>query len=102
MIYKVPAKMKVLDALKHIFPESSKRTLQGWLKNGRFFLDGKPLWQGHLDLERGQVIQAKTTFKPPKVPGLKILYEDRYFVVVDKPTGLLSVPLDEEKEGNKR
>lgn len=95
MEYLVPENMTVLDALRLIYPESSRRTLQSWLKNGRFFIDGKKLERENFPLTSGQKLHSKTTFKPPKIPGLKILYEDRYFVVIDKPVGLLSVPLDE-------
>lgn len=31
-------------------------------------------------------------YNPPKTPFLTILYEDEYIMVVDKPSGLLSVP----------
>lgn len=31
-------------------------------------------------------------YQPPRHHGLNILYQDRYFLVVDKPSGLLSVP----------
>lgn len=86
--------MSALEALRKLYPDSSRRTLQQWLKNGRFRLDGKPLKRENLPLAEGQVITAQETFCAPKVPGLNILYEDRYIVVIDKPVGLLSVPLD--------
>lgn len=87
--------MKAIEALRKIYPDSSRRTLQGWLENGRFLLDGEPLRREDALLETGQVIQSKETFKKQKVPGLTVLYEDRYFIVIDKPEGLLSVPLDD-------
>jgi len=87
--------MSVLEALRELYPESSRRTLQTWLKRGRFQVDGTPLKREDVELVEGQVLQAKETFKTPKVPGLKILYEDRHLIVIDKPVGLLSVPLDE-------
>lgn len=95
MEYVVPSPMSALEAIRKIYPDSSRRTLQAWLKNGRFRVDGKPLTRENALLTDGQVIQAKETFKAPKIPGLKILYEDRYFIIIDKPVGLLSVPLDE-------
>jgi tRNA pseudouridine32 synthase/23S rRNA pseudouridine746 synthase/23S rRNA pseudouridine1911/1915/1917 synthase len=98
MEYIVPSAMSALEALRKIYPDSSRRTLQTWLKNGRFQLDGKPLKIENAPLSEGQTITSKETFKPPKVPGLKILYEDRYMIVIDKPVGLLSVPLDEGKQ----
>jgi len=97
MEYIVKSPETVLEALKKIYPDSSRRTLQSWLKNSRFRINGKPIRQENLLLTDGQVIECKDTFKPPKVPGIKILYEDRYFIVIDKPLGLLSVPLDEGK-----
>lgn len=87
--------MTALEALRKIYPDSSRRTLQTWLKNGRFRVDGKPVKQESAQLTEGQMIRSLDTFKAPKVPGLKILYEDRYMIVIDKPIGLLSVPLDE-------
>lgn len=95
MEYTVPFPTNALEALRKIYPDSSRRTLQNWLKNGRFRVDGKPLKREDILLTDGQIIEAKETFKTPKVPGLKILYEDRYLIVIDKPVGLLSVPLDE-------
>ncbi len=95
MEYTVPSEMSALEALRKIYPDSSRRSLQTWLKNGRFRIDGKPLTKENLILTQGQVITAQETFKAPKVPGLKILYEDRYLIIIDKPSGLLSVPLDE-------
>ena len=87
--------MSAIEALRKIYPESSRRTLQNWLKNGRFRVDGKPLRREDALLTDGQKINSKETFKAPKVPGLNILYEDRHIIVIDKPVGLLSVPLDE-------
>lgn len=95
MEYTIPSPMTALEALRTIYPDSSRRTLQTWLKNGRFRVDGKPVKQETAQLSEGQVLRSLDTFKAPKVPGLKILYEDRYMIVIDKPVGLLSVPLDE-------
>ena len=95
MKYTVPSLMSALEALRKIYPDSSRRTLQIWLKNGRFRLDGKPLRRENEPLEPGQIVTVEEAFKAPKVPGLNILYEDRHLIVIDKPVGLLSVPLDE-------
>jgi tRNA pseudouridine32 synthase/23S rRNA pseudouridine746 synthase/23S rRNA pseudouridine1911/1915/1917 synthase len=88
--------IKALEALRVLYPDSSRRTLQNWLKAGRFSVDGKPLYQEHLELAPGQVLRAQVSFRNQVIPGLKILHEDRYLIAIDKPIGLLSVPLDEE------
>jgi len=95
MEYKVPSQMRALEALRLLYPDSSRRTLQAWLKNGRFFVDGQPLRREDALLEPGQNLHSKEIFRTPKVPGLRILHEDRYCIVIDKPVGLLSVPLDD-------
>lgn len=89
--------MSALEALKKLYPESSRRTLQTWLKNGRFTINGQILKREDDPLEKGQILQSQETFRAPKIPGLKILYEDRYLIAIDKPINLLSVPLDEGK-----
>ncbi len=95
MEFILPEDMILSEVLAKLYPDSSRRTLQTWLKNGRFRVDGKLVQRENLSLKKDQVLVAKETFKAPKVPGLKILYEDRHFIVIDKPVGLLSVPLDE-------
>ncbi len=87
--------MKALEALKKLYPDSSRRTLQNWLKAGRFTIDGKPILRDNEEFQIGQVVSSKENCKPQLVPGLKVLYEDRYLVAIDKPMGLLSVPLDD-------
>ena len=95
MKYLVPSPMKALDAIRHIFPDSSRRTLQNWIKAGRFLVDGAPLQREDTELAAGQIICAQQSCRPQLIPGLKVLYEDRYLIAIEKPVGLLSVPLDE-------
>jgi tRNA pseudouridine32 synthase/23S rRNA pseudouridine746 synthase/23S rRNA pseudouridine1911/1915/1917 synthase len=96
MEYKVPHQMNVREALSVLYPDSSRRTLQNWLIAGRFSVDGKLLKRENELLEEGTVLVSKDVCQAPKVPGIKILYEDRHLIAIEKPVGLLSVPLDEE------
>lgn len=95
MKYTVPKPMSLREALSCIYPDSSRRTLKNWLQAGRFSLDGKRLTREDTPLETGQILLSKDTCSAPKVPGLKILFEDRHLIAIEKPAGLLSVPLDE-------
>lgn len=94
MEYAISETLLALEVLRKLYPDSSRRTLQNWIKAGRFTVDGSLLKQENLILEKGQVIRSQETFRPPRIPGLKILYEDRQLIAIDKPEGLLSVPLD--------
>lgn len=95
MDYKITSLQKAIEALRHLYPESSRRTLQNWLRAGRFSVNGIPLLREDTKLTPGQILRSKTTCRPQPIEGLKILFEDRYLVAIDKPDGLLSVPLDE-------
>ncbi len=95
MEHTVTTPTKALEVLRALYPDSSRRTLQNWLKAGRFTVDGKLLRREDTELAAGQVLRAQESFRAQTVPGLKILYEDRYLIAIDKPVGLLSVPLDE-------
>ena len=90
----IDSPLLLLEAIRKLYPDSSRRTLQAWIKAGRFSVDGKRVSRENLTLKAGSRLVSQETFAPPRIPGLKILYEDRYLIAIDKPVGLLSVPLD--------
>jgi tRNA pseudouridine32 synthase/23S rRNA pseudouridine746 synthase/23S rRNA pseudouridine1911/1915/1917 synthase len=85
----------LLEALRSLYPDSSRRTLQNWLKAGRFTLNGKTVQKENTTLEPGQTLASQENFRPPRMESIPVLFEDRYLIAIDKPVGLLSVPLDE-------
>lgn len=88
--------LPLLDALALLSPGSSKTTLRSWLKDERVCVDGKVEKIGSKMIHKNQVITVGG--KPPRtVEGLQILYEDSHIVVIDKPSGLLSVASAFEK-----
>jgi len=91
----VSESVSALELLRKFYPDSSRRTLQNWIKAGRFTVDGSPLRRENEVLVEGQMLRSKETIRAPRIPGINILYEDRYLVAIDKPVGLLSVPLDD-------
>lgn len=101
MEFKATSPTLLLEALRKLYPDSSRRTLQNWLKSGRFSLNGKEILKENTDLEAGDVLSSKQTFSRPRIPGVPILYEDRHLIAIDKPEGLLSTPLDEEASTKK-
>ncbi len=95
MQFTAPKDTPILEAIKALYPDSSKRTLQNWLKAGRFTLEGKLVQKENIILRQGQILNSQETFRKPRVPGVKIIYEDRYLIAIEKPEGLLSTPLDD-------
>jgi 23S rRNA pseudouridine1911/1915/1917 synthase len=94
MDFIISDRMSILDALRQLFPHSSRRTIQHWIKGNRFSLDGQPIERDTFMAEKGQTLQSVDAFRTKKAANINIIYEDRYFIAVDKPVGLLSVPLD--------
>jgi tRNA pseudouridine32 synthase/23S rRNA pseudouridine746 synthase/23S rRNA pseudouridine1911/1915/1917 synthase len=80
----------LLEALGKVAPDSSRNTLRTWVKDGRVVVDGIVQTQVNAPLTKGQQLVVEGR-KPKKEGSLPILYEDSHFVVIDKPSGLLSV-----------
>lgn len=96
MIYVVPQDLSILDALLGMFPQSSKTTLRSWIKEGRIFVDNEIVKASNIQVSAGQVITLGQRKKYIK-DLIPIIYEDKDLVVIDKPTGLLSVAAAFEK-----
>jgi 23S rRNA pseudouridine1911/1915/1917 synthase len=96
MKYIVPQDLTLLEALTALSPQSSKTTLRSWLKEGRITVDGQVMKLGHLPVLQGQTIRIGPRRKMIE-GGVEILYEDTDLVVIDKPSGLLSVATFFEK-----
>lgn len=83
----------LLDELVKLYPDSSKRTLRIWLKNRRVSVDGSIVTIGkHLVKKGSQILVGQVV--PDLIKEFKILFEDDHIIIIDKPVGLLSVPLD--------
>jgi 23S rRNA pseudouridine1911/1915/1917 synthase len=87
----------LLDVLQALSPDSSKNNLKSWVEKGRVFVDGSVVKKFQLELKAGQEVTVgpKASFTDE---GIKIVYEDRYLVVLDKPDTLLSVATLTEEE----
>ena len=84
----------LLSILERLSPDSSKNTLRSWVEKGRVTIDGRLARRINVTLQKGQeVVVGKNNIYADE--GLKIVYEDRDIVVIEKPAKLLSVDLDE-------
>ncbi|MBR3164486.1 RluA family pseudouridine synthase [Candidatus Saccharibacteria bacterium] len=86
-----PQLSRLDKALAELYPEYSRATLQKFIKNGQVTLDGAVV------LSPKQLINPDTTtihldqHTSLSTPCPPILYEDTNVLVLNKPTGLLSV-----------
>lgn len=96
--YKVTHECELLEFLFEIFKDSSKNSVKSLLSNHRVLVDGAPVSQFNYKLYPGDIVMiAKTAIKQKARSNLPIIYEDDEMIVIDKPSGLLSVASDKEK-----
>lgn len=86
----------LLDRLEQLYPDSSRRTLKNWVKWGRVFVDGMCHFKCEAILSPDQKISLEKK-DPRLIAGLPLLYEDRWMIVIHKPSGLLSVPAENDR-----
>ena len=97
--YKTSENSTIFEALKKIFPDSSNTTIRNLLKKRRIYVDNVLIVNAKEIIEKDKTISIHEIIK--KSPsGVKIIFEDEHILVINKPEGLLSVPLDEEKTEN--
>lgn len=88
----------LIDRLALQSPDSTKTTLRSWIKQGRVTVDGKAITQASYEVHELQEVKLLPKPKFTDKGEVKILYEDRFLVVVDKPAGLLTVKAAFEQE----
>ncbi len=90
----VDSPLTILEFAAKAFPDSSRTSLREWISLGRFIVNERAITDTRTSLNVGDAIQFVS--KPPAYRGepFSIAYEDDDLVVVDKPSGLLSVARD--------
>jgi len=101
MNYCVEDDLILLAALELMYPQSTKTKLRKMLTEGRVLVEGEPVYKAKKLLTKGNLVsvinrsEAMIKSPPPEArkqfSKLKIIFEDEYILVVDKPAGLLSV-----------
>jgi tRNA pseudouridine32 synthase/23S rRNA pseudouridine746 synthase/23S rRNA pseudouridine1911/1915/1917 synthase len=99
MRYFVKNPSTLLEALLVFYPDSSKRTLLNWIEKKRVFVNNKVVSKKNFTVKSGDLLSIGPKEKVLK-SEIKILFEDRFFVIIEKPEGMLSVPLDEGPSEN--
>jgi 23S rRNA pseudouridine1911/1915/1917 synthase len=85
--------------LQHLVPGASNRTLRQMLDRGRVALNGEFCRRANQPVRSGDVVEIDERTAPRKLGrGLHILHEDDDILVIEKPTGLLTVATADERE----
>jgi 23S rRNA pseudouridine1911/1915/1917 synthase len=88
--------LPLIEVLKTLHPESSRRTCQNWIQWGRVLVDDIPITKANAVINKGQSVSLKKKESRQHAFGIPIIYQDRWIIVIDKPAGLLSVPAEKE------
>ena len=98
----VSAPAELLAYLFATWPEEKKKQIRTWLKFQAVTVNGRPVSQFDHPLKKGDVVAVRTDrFAVPKTKlggGMKVFFEDAHLMVIDKPSGLLSIASEAEPE----
>ena len=96
--YPVKKECELLSFLLETFSSQSRNSVKSLLGSHRVSVDGAPVTQFNFKLYPGDtVIISNAPIKKKTRSHLPIIYEDDEIIVINKPSGLLSIASDKEK-----
>ena len=96
--FAVKHECELLSFLLETFKSQSRNSVKSMLSSHRVSIDGAPVTQFNFKLYPGDtVIISSTPIRKKTRSNLPIIYEDEEFIVINKPSGLLSIASDKEK-----
>ena len=96
--YKVTKECELLGFLLETFKNQSRNSVKSLLSSHRVSVDGAPTSQFNFKLyPEDTVIISNAPIRRKTRSNLPIIYEDDDIIVINKPSGLLSIASDNEK-----
>lgn len=96
--YPVKKNCELLEFLLETFKGQSRNSVKSLLGSHRVTIDGAPVTQFNFKLYPGDtVIISSSPIRKKTRSNLPIIYEDEEIIVINKPSGLLSIASDKEK-----
>lgn len=91
---------KNAELLEYLYEqlEMPKKRIKQYLTHGSIYVNNNKVTQYNYRLIPGMNIVIDTNNKNKKVLPFDIIYEDDHIIVVNKPTGLLTIATNKEKE----
>ena len=97
--FMVTHECELLDFLFETHPGQSKNSVKSLLTNRHVTIEGSPVTQYNLKLFKGDtIIIYKQPVRKVVRSKLPIIFEDDHIIVINKPSGLLSIASDNEKK----
>lgn len=100
--FKVTAPAELLPFLFSSQPEVKRTKVRQWLKFGSVLINGVATTQFNAALKPGDVVTIRmekaSREKPLLAPGMKVVFEDEYLIVIHKPENLLTIASEAERD----
>lgn len=89
---------RLIERLQALYPEASRRSLKQWLTSSRVRVNGAVAVRGDVEVAVADRIELASA-APPSCPApLRLVHEDEDLLVIDKPSGLLTIATETERE----
>ncbi len=87
-------KIHLILALKKLYPQVSNSKLKLWIKHGRVKVNDTIINVNNFFISKTDSINVlqKKPLQQKKIGPISVIFEDRNFIIINKPSGLLSVP----------
>ena len=83
----------LIEFLKKMFSNLSKNSVKSLLHNEKVFVNGNMTTKDNYELNIGDVVEIREKV----AKNIDIIYEDKDIIVINKPSGLLTVATEKEK-----
>ena len=83
----------LIEFLKKMFSNLSKNSVKSLLHNEKVFINGNMTTKYNYELNVGDVVEIREKI----AKNIDIIYEDKDIIVINKPSGLLTVATEKEK-----
>lgn len=83
----------LIEFLKKMFSNLSKNSVKSLLHNEKVFVNGNMTTKYNYELNVGDIVEIREKI----AKNIDIIYEDKDIIVINKPSGLLTVATEKEK-----
>ena len=90
--------MRLYERLQALYPGASHRRLKQWLEASRIRVNGAIVRRGDLAVGVEDRVELIAAQPPACPPPLRLVHEDEDILVVDEPSGLLTIATERERE----
>jgi 23S rRNA pseudouridine1911/1915/1917 synthase len=88
----------LLERLRALHPQASRRSLKQWLDAGRVEVNGRAVRDGRVAVRPGDTVALAARRVAPFPRALALVHEDEAILVIGKPPGLLTIATERERE----